>query len=294
MAQIKTEQLRNDLFLSITTSLKIRLIVCIIASISIFGIGNMVQETLFIDTAPQSLPILNMVGQSIMVNENKDAVDPSFKTLIKFMSEDITEDKDYIYPVYTCGDFAARLHDEAEKNGIKCGVVGVKFNATSNENMSKASVSDLHSPPAYSSYDTCRGHAFNAFNTTDMGMVYVDSTGITTEEKRMANKPYDMIVYAQKGEDLGEIWINQAENLDYSYYKLKEEQYLKYRDNVNNYNQDVETFNKEIQTADLNSSAAINRKQELEAIRSKLEHCKEAELIIVGQMGIIDEIQVFW
>jgi hypothetical protein len=78
-------------------------------------------------------------------------------------------------------------------------------------------------PPPYSSYDTCRGHAFNAFNTTDMGMVYVDSTGITVEEKGMGNKPYDMIVYAREGEELGEIRIDQAESLEYSYYKDKEE-----------------------------------------------------------------------
>jgi len=37
----------------------------------------------------------------------------------------------------------------------------------------------------------CRGHAFNAFNTIDIGMVYVDSTGITVEKKEMGNIPYD-------------------------------------------------------------------------------------------------------
>ena len=77
-----------------------------------------------------------MAGQKIVINNQRSAVDPSFKTLIKFLSEDTTENKDYVYPVYTCGNFASHLHNEAEKQGIKCGVVRVKFNTTYKEDMS--------------------------------------------------------------------------------------------------------------------------------------------------------------
>lgn len=274
-------------------SLKIRIIAFIIACIFILGIGG---GYIFLhsDETSKSLLILNMAGQEITINEHRDAVAPNFETLIRFLSEDPTENRDYVYPVYTCGDFAACLHDNAEKRGIRCGIVGVKFKTTYKENRSETSNNDSYYPPAYSSYDTCRGHAFNAFNTTDRGMVYVDSTGITIEEKEIGNKPYDMIVYAQQGEELGEIRIDQAENLDYSYYKLKERQYLRYRSTVDKYNNAAEILNKEIETNSINTSTAINKKRELEAMRSNLEQRQECKWTIVGQMGVIDHLQIFW
>lgn len=274
-------------------SLKIRIIAFTIACIFILGIG-VGYTVLHSDGTSKRLPILNMAGQEITINEYRDAVDPNFEALIRFLSEDTTENRDYVYPVYTCGDFASRLHDNAEKSGIRCGIVGVKFKTTYKENRSEMSNNDSHYPPTYSSYDTCRGHAFNVFNTTDRGMVYVDSTGITIEEKEMGNKPYDMIVYAQKGKELGEIRIDQAESLDYSYYKLKERQYLRYRSTVDKYNYAADILNQEITANSINASTAINKKRELEAMRLNLEQRKEYKWVIVGQMGIIDHLQVFW
>jgi hypothetical protein len=275
-------------------SLKIRIIAFIIVCIFILVIVTGYTFLYSVDETSKSLPILNMAGQEITINEYKDAVDPNFETLIRFLSEDTTENRDYVYPVYTCGDFASSLHNNAEKHGIRCGIVGVKFKTTYKENVPKLLNNNSSYPPAYSSYDTCRGHAFNVFNTTDRGMVYVDSTGITIEEKETGNKPYDMIVYAQKGEELGEIRIDQAESLDYSYYKLKEKQYLRYRSTVDKYNYAAEILNQEIKTNSINVSTAINKKRELEAMRSKLEQREEFKWIIVGQMGIIDNLQVFW
>ena len=274
---------------------KIRIIACILACIFSLEIGKLAYVFLFPKVISQeNLPILDMTGQNIVINNHRDAVDPSFKTLIKFLSEDTTENKDYVYPVYTCGDFASHLHDEAEKQGIKCGVVGVKFNTTLKEDMSGILNNKSNYPPPYSSYDTCRGHAFNAFNTTDRGMVYVDSTGITVEEKEMGNRPYDMIVYARKGEELGEMRVDQAESLDYSYYKVKERRYLRYLNTVYKYNCATELLNQDIGANSISSSTVLNKKQELEAMRSSMERCEESRWIIVGQMGIVDYIQVFW
>lgn len=248
---------------SMATSLKIRIIAFITACILIFGIG-VGYAFLHSDGTSKSLPILNMAGQEITISEYRDAADPDFNTLIMFLSEDATEDKDYVYPVYTCGDFASRLHDSAEKRGIRCGIVGVKFKTAYEENRSEILNNGSHYLPAYSSYDACRGHAFNAFNTTDRGIVYVDSTGITVEEKEMGNKPYDMIVYAREGEELGgEIRVDQVESLDYSYYKLKEGQYLRYRSTVEKYNYAAEILNREIRENNISASTAINKKENL-------------------------------
>jgi hypothetical protein len=110
----------------------------------------------------------------------------------------------------------------------------------------------------------------------------------------MGNKPYDMIVYAREGEELGEIRVDQAESLDYSYYKLKEGQYLRYRSTVDNYNYAAEILNREIRANSINASTAINTKRELEAMRLNLEQREEYKLVIAGQMGVIDHLQVFW
>jgi hypothetical protein len=273
---------------------KIRVVACVLACVFILYIGKLAFAFLFLEViSPERLPIMNMAGQNVVINNHIGAVDPGFKELINFLSEDLTENKDYVYPVYTCGDFAAHLHDKAEKQGIKCGVVGVKFNTTYKENLS-GTLNISNYPPPYSSYDTCRGHAINAFHTTDRGMVYVDSTGITVEEKGMGNKPYDMIVYARKGEELGEIRVDQAESLDYSYYKDKEGKYLKYLNTVDEYNCAAELLNWEIRANSIDTSRAINKKRELEIMKSSLEKCEESRWVIVGQMGIVDYIQVFW
>ncbi len=107
------------------TSLKIRIIAFITACILIFGIG-VGYAFLHSDGTSKSLPILNMAGQEITISEYRDAADPDFNTLIMFLSEDATEDKDYVYCLYMRGDFASRLHDSAEKRGIRCGIVGGK------------------------------------------------------------------------------------------------------------------------------------------------------------------------
>ena len=274
---------------------KIRIIACILACFFFLEIGKLAYVFLFPEVISQeSLPILDMTGQNIVINNHRGAVDPSFKALMEFLSEDPTENKDYVYPVYTCGDFASHLHDEAEKQGIKCGVVGVKLNTTLKEDMQGILNNKSNYPPPYSSYDTCRGHAFNAFNTTDRGMVYVDSTGITVEEKEMGNRPYDMIVYAKTGEELGELRVDQAESLDYSYFKVKEGKYLRYLNAVDKYNCAAELLNWEIRANNIDSSTAMNKKRELETMKLSLEQFEESRWIIVGQMGIVDYIQIFW
>lgn len=97
--------------------------------------------------------------------DNWQAKDVSSVELMAFLEQDKTNEhdvKDYAAPAdrtleglinsgYMCSNFAMDLHNNAEKASIKCAVV------------------------------VCveRCHAFNAFNTTDKGLVYVDaSTGI--------------------------------------------------------------------------------------------------------------------
>jgi hypothetical protein len=65
---------------------------------------------------------------------------------------------------YICSDFAERLHNDAEAAGIKCGYVSLDL----------AGYSDSYNLGIPSN----SGHACNAFQTTDRGLVYVDATGM--------------------------------------------------------------------------------------------------------------------
>lgn len=83
-----------------------------------------------------------------LINYN-NATNPTYDELIAFLKADKTDEHPYTRG-YSCADFARTLHNNAEKAGIKAGWVGVR---------------------------SC-DHAFNVFNTTDRGLVYIDCTGL--------------------------------------------------------------------------------------------------------------------
>jgi len=91
-------------------------------------------------------------GQKITLTNYENATDPTYADLLIFLKADKTDEQAYTN-AYTCADFAETLHNNAEKAGIKCAWVGCHFTQGI-------------------------GHAFNEFNTTDQGIVYIDCTGI--------------------------------------------------------------------------------------------------------------------
>lgn len=91
-------------------------------------------------------------GHKIELINNINATDPSYAQLITFIRADHTDRKEYDYDNFTCGDYAEQVHNNAEVAGIKAGWVSIGFS------------------------DSTEGHACNAFNTTDRGMVFIDCT----------------------------------------------------------------------------------------------------------------------
>jgi hypothetical protein len=92
-------------------------------------------------------------GQKIKLVNYNNAKNPTYAELISFMKSDNTDKLLYKYDSFTCGDFAERLHNNAEKAGYKAAWVPIDF--TENN----------------------LGHCCNAFQTTDKGLIYVDCTG---------------------------------------------------------------------------------------------------------------------
>lgn len=88
------------------------------------------------------------------LENNPDATDVSWSELKNFLLEDRTDENPYIAGVYTCGEFAEDLHNNAEMNGIRAAWVIIRWKNNSTL------------------------HAINAFKTTDSGLVYIDVNGI--------------------------------------------------------------------------------------------------------------------
>jgi hypothetical protein len=93
-------------------------------------------------------------GHPIVLVNNPNAKNPTWEELKIFLVVDHTDNQSYVEGSFTCGDFAEVLHNNAEKAGVRAAWVAIDF--------SSGGV----------------GHANNAFNTTDEGLVYIDDTGI--------------------------------------------------------------------------------------------------------------------
>ncbi len=190
----------------------------------------------------ERLPVLNASGQALTLTEYGTAKNVSYGQLCAFLANDTTETAAYAYPNHTCGDFAVRLHDAAEARGIRSGLVAVILNTTGYPDGAPGRA-DAGVVP-----ERDRGHAFNAFNTTDRGLVFIDATGVMQSEKGAGRPPQKMVAYFEGGMPLGEIALNQSEGLDYPYYRQRESRYALYVRNVSRFNDEVRAFNAEERT----------------------------------------------
>lgn len=156
---------------------------------------------------PSHHPVRNMIGPSHAVDpvkasgepvtliNNESSTDPTWNELISFLKIDDTDRILYQDDTYASFDFAERLHNNAEKAGIRASFVVIDF------------------------YDNNEVHALNAFETTDKGLTYVDCTGSLVKLQELDS--FDKIAYVQKGKKYGLISIYYTDSPDYSFYESK-------------------------------------------------------------------------
>ena len=94
-----------------------------------------------------SIALLIIVASSFV--SARPLRDPTYDEAVKFVTSDKTSSHPYVNATYTCVNFAMDFQASALLAGFKCGVVTAFF-------------------PDETSHD------LNCFNTTDMGMVYVE------------------------------------------------------------------------------------------------------------------------
>lgn len=87
---------------------------------------------------------------------------PSWEELKAFLLEDDTDKMEYVYPTTVCWDFANKLQKNAKEASWRCAVVRLDMTG--------------YTDPYNYGIAHNAGHACNAFETTDRGLVYIDCT----------------------------------------------------------------------------------------------------------------------
>jgi len=169
--------------------------------------------------------------------------------LVDFINEDPTDEGAYMdfdsnsefaFLGRTCGDFAEMVHNNAEASGIRAALVTIDF----------------------AGQDV--GHALNAFETIDEGLIYIDCTGqdlgswlvehnvridkttkeVTFEEESLTS--WDKVAYVEVGKEYGLIPLAQAESSSYSFYEEYEQRQHEYEKLVRDYNDEVTLYNQAV------------------------------------------------
>ena len=165
---------------------KTAIILAIGAVVFIFGLACTSEAVCTEDICTyngQQPPYANAEGSGRMhLVNNPNAKDPTWQQLKTFILEDDTDRLYYVDPSFVSSDFAGQVHDNAESAGIKAAFVLIEYNSSS------------------------IGHALNAFNTTDMGLVYIDCTGGGLWEQEVVDllpNGYDRIAYLEIDKEYG-------------------------------------------------------------------------------------------
>jgi len=198
-------------------------------------------------------------GEPIELINNSSATDPTYAMLVDFINEDPTDegaymdfdsDSEFAFLGRTCGDFAETLHNNAEAAGITAALVTIDFEGEE------------------------VGHALNAFETTDKGLVYIDCTGQDlgnwiedhfVELDKVTGNVYfieegltswDKVAYVEVGKEYGLIGLDHAESLSYNFYEEYEGKQQEYEELVADYNDEAVLYNQAV-TSYENTSYAI-------------------------------------
>lgn len=249
------------------------------------------------------IPYNGTYGFKVVLENNPAAADPTWQQVKDFLASDGTDERDYVPGDFVCGSFAQDVHNNAEKAGIRAAWVAI----------------ELEGKPI--------GHALNAFNTTDHGLVFTDSTGDAAAENRAAllrpeleqdgslqpDQSRDRVAYVQKGSELGFISLSLSPLPEYAFFRQYQAglqqfrtQLDTYNSRVDAYNLDVQAFNSWIQgrrltrgsteatraeqwSANLETNKSLLKAQEAELVRA------QAELGPVWKaMGTVAGIDIRW
>ena len=166
--------------------------------------------------------------------ENSSASDPTWQQLEAFLIADNTDKSAYDLQTHPCGVFAEELQNNAEAAGIRAAWVAIDFS------------------------DGSAGHALDAFNTTDKGLVYIDCTGKDWQNNTIES-PYtqgvswgeaddwDKVAYLSIGQEYGLLSLSAATCPEYECYEAWEQQKAAFDAALDEYNQAMDAYNADVE-----------------------------------------------
>lgn len=250
-------------------------------------------------------------SEPITLINHRDATNPTFQELRKFIENDRTDGYTYSKYSYVCGDFAEQVHNNAEAHGIKAGLAFITFK------------------------NDVVGHAINVFDTKDYGRVYIDCTGeglfIPEWDVEYFCDPVliecsnDKIAYIEKGKEYGTLSFNVVSyNTNYKHYEVLKgngEDFIQdidaYNKEMREYNIEIGRFNRDVDYYnslpsvfydDESYNAAMelyneleDRERELDSWRNSLgikkrniENREETYCCVWESLGIVEEVEIYW
>ncbi len=226
-------------------------------------------------------------GPRINLISNEKASDPTWQQLMAFLAKDTTDSEKYDPVSFPCGAFAEEVQNNAEAAGIKAAWVAIDFT------------------------DSTEGHALNAFNTTDKGLVFVDCTGPGWDQQNIKSASisqvktfgiptsWDKIAYVVIGKEYGLISASVASSPDYSFYLQYCEKRDEFFNELDSYNNEVAQYTQSVSgkvfySGSAEANNAVQWGQSLEA--------KERELSTLGDslgafwepLGIVSKVEIYW
>jgi hypothetical protein len=129
---------------------------------------------------------------------------------------------------FVCSDFAEAVHNNAEAAGIKAAWVSLTFEGTK------------------------EGHALDAFETTDKGLIYIYCTNSSGAENQGAPHSIDAIAYVETGKKYGVLPVARvlaagidSYPLEYDFYAYCDKAWQEYETKLKSYNDEADRYNKE-------------------------------------------------
>ena len=160
-------------------------------------------------------------GEAVTLTRNDKATNPTWAQVKAFMAQDQTDKIKYSQGSFVCSNYAEQVYNNAEARGIRAAFVTIQFQ------------------------NGGVPHALNAFQTTDRGLIYIDSTGVEKTSIKITKvdfkdlgvtADYDRVGYIQVGKPYGVISLNTNYGIAYS-------SYLNWQRDMNNFDTKLEQYN---------------------------------------------------
>jgi len=204
--------------------------------------------------------------------QQSELEDPSWSELEDFLRMDDTDTMTYVENSFDCSGFAITLRDRAWRYGFRSAYVEIGFGDEV-------------------------GHAVNAFDTTDKGLIFIDDTEA------------DQIAYVEIGQSCGAILLDEVKSeyidcsgspedfwmpLDYASHSnpFDYSYYVDYQERVQFYEESIDAYNEAV--AEYNRGRGGWTYSQLTEWLENIEALEEDIGTIFEPMGIVESVELYW